>query len=193
MALQKIEKAIEQSSSGTMAKIREADKNWGAVKANQALDKKLAKSELDAAGEHSGLNIGNKIRQNVKTLLNSNEAKYLSAETKADLEKIVRGTFTSNTVRAISKVFGAGGGLGMLAGGAAGYSEGGVAGALAAGLAGRGLGKLDATLTGQRASRAAQNIRLRSPLGQQNPLILPPMANPLLSASIAGLLARPQQ
>jgi hypothetical protein len=193
VALQKIEKAIEQNSSGTMAKIREADKNWAAMRANEALDKRTARAELDAAGEHSGFNVGNKIRQQVKNLLNSSEAKYLPAETKADLEKVVRGTWTSNGVRAISKVFGAGGGLGMLAGGAAGYNEAGVPGAIAAGLAGRGLGKLDAVLTAQRASRAAQNIRLRSPLGQQNPLILPPMANPLLSASVSGLLARPQQ
>jgi hypothetical protein len=193
MALQKIERAIEQNSAGTMAKIREADKNWGTAKANQALDKKVARAELDAAGEHSGFNVGNKIRQQVKNLLNSSEAKYLSAETKADLEKVVRGTWTSNGVRAVSKLFGAGGGLGMLAGGAAGYNEAGVPGAIAAGLAGRGLGKLDAVLTAQRASRAAQNIRLRSPLGQQNPLIMPPMGNPLLSGSVAGLLARPQQ
>ena len=193
VALGKIENAIEQNSPGTMAKIREADKNWGAMRANEALDKKIARAELNAAGEHSGFNVGNKIRQQVKNLLNSSEAKYLSAETKADLEKVVRGTWTSNGVRAVSKLFGAGGGLGMLAGGAAGYHEGGIGGAVAAGLAGRGLGRLDAALTAGRATRAAQNIRLRSPLGQQNPLVLPPMSNPLLSASVSALLARPQQ
>lgn len=193
IALGKIEKAIEQNSPGTMAKIRDADKNYGAAKAVEALDKRLAKADLQAAGEHSGFNVGNKIRQQATNLLNSAEAKFLSAETKADLEKIVRGTATSNTVRMVSKLFGAGGGLGMLAGGAAGYNEAGIPGAIAAGLAGRGLGKLDAVLTAQRASRAAQNIRLRSPLGQQNPLLLPPMSNPLLNAGVAGLLARPQQ
>lgn len=193
IALQKIEKAIEQNSPGTMAKIREADKNYGAAKANEALDKKLARAELDAAGEHSGFNVGNKIRQQVKSLLNSADAKYLSAETKAELEKVVRGTWTSNSVRAVSKLFGAGGGLGMLAGGAAGYSEGGLPGAIAAGLAGRGLGRFDATLTSLRAAKAGQAIRRASPLGQQNPLVLSQQPNPLLSGGLSALLARPQQ
>lgn len=191
VALNKIEQAIEQNSPGTMAKIKEADKNYSAAKAVEALDKRTAKAELNAAGEHSGFNVGNKIRQQVKNLLNSSEAKYLSAETKADLEKVVRGTWTSNGVRAVSKLFGAGGGLGMVVGGAAGYEQGGIPGAIAAGVAGRGLGRLDAFLTAQRASKAAQNIRLRSPLGQQNPLVLPPKTSVALSALLPALLARP--
>lgn len=193
VALNKIEQSIEQNSPGTMAKIREADKNYSAAKAVEALDKRTAKAELNAAGEHSGFNVGNKIRQQVKNLLNSSEAKYLSAETKADLEKVVRGTWTSNGVRAVSKLFGAGGGLGMVVGGAAGYEQGGIPGAIAAGVAGRGLGRLDAALTAGRASRAAQNIRLRSPLGQQTPLVLPPRTSTALSALLPALLARPHQ
>lgn len=193
VALGKIEKAIEQNSPGTMKAIREADKNYAATKAAEALDKRVAKAELQAAGEHSGQNIGNKIRQQVTGFLNSGEAKYLDAATKADLEKIVRGTASQNILRQVANLLGGGGGLGMLAGGAAGYQAGGVPGALAGAALGRAAKFANNRSVLNQAERVGQNIRLRSPLGQQNPLALPPMTNPLLSASIAGLLARPRE
>lgn len=193
LTLQKIEKVIEHNSPGTMAKIKEADKNYAAVKASEALDKRVAKAELQASGEHSGMNLGNKIRQQVTSFLNSSEAKYLDAATKADLEKIVKGTASQNLLRQVGNLLGGGGGLGMLAGGYAGYEAGGFPGALAGAALGRGakMGFNRSVLN--QADRATQNIRLRSPLGQQNPLLMPPMASPLLSAAVAGLLARPQQ
>lgn len=193
VALGKIEKAIEQNSPGTMAKIREADKNYAAVKANEALDKRVAKADLQAAGENSGMNVGNKIRQQVTSFLSSSEAKYLDAATKADLEKIVRGTPTQNGMRLIANLFGGGGGLGMLAGGTAGYQAGGWPGAVAGAATGRAFKFANNRSVLNQAEQAAQNIRMRSPLGQQNPLVLPPMQSPLLSGGIAGLLARPQQ
>jgi hypothetical protein len=173
-----------------MKSIREADKNYGAGKAVDALDKKLARADLRAAGADSGMNVGNKIRQKVADLLLSNEAKNLSAETKADLEKIVRGTWTQNGMRHVANLLGGGGGLGMLASGAVGYHEGGVGGAIAAGAAGRGFKMLNNRSVMKQAELAAQNIRLRSPLGQKGgPLLLPQMTNPLLSGSRPALLA----
>jgi hypothetical protein len=193
VALQKIEKAIEQNSPGTMAKIREADKNYTAVKANEALDKRVAKADLQAAGENSGMNVGNKIRQQVTSFLSSSEAKYLDAATKADLEKIVRGTPTQNGMRMVANLFGGGGGLGMLAGGTAGYQAGGWPGAVAGAATGRAFKFANNRSVLNQAERAAEAIRRRSPLGQQNPLVLPPMPNPLLSGGLSALLARPQQ
>lgn len=191
VALNKIEQAIEQNSPGTMRAIREADKNYSAAKAVESLDKRLAKAELQAAGEHSGQNVGNKIRQQVTSFLNSSEAKYLSAETKADLEKIVRGTASQNIMRQVANLLGGGGGLGMLAGGTAGYQAGGWPGAMAGAALGRGAKILNNRSVTKQAEQVARNIRLRSPIGQQNPLVLPAMTNPLLSASIPALLARP--
>ncbi len=193
VALNKIERAIEQASGGTMKAIKEADKNYSAAKAAEALDKRVAKAELRAAGENSGANVGNKIRQNLTTYLGSNEARYLSAETKADLEKIVRGTLGQNTMRAAANLLGGGGGLGMLAGGAAGYQAGGWPAAIAGAAAGRGFKMANNRSVTKQAERAAEAIRRRSPLGLQSPPILPQQTNPLLSAAIAGLLARPQQ
>lgn len=189
VALGKLETAIEQNSPGTMKAIREADKNYGAGKAVDALDKKLARADLRAAGADSGMNVGNKIRQKVADLLLSNEAKYLPAETKADLEKIVRGTWTQNGMRHVANLLGGGGGLGMLVSGSAGYEAGGVPGAIAAGLTGRGFKMANNRSVMKQAELAAQNIRLRSPLGQKNPLLMPAMSNPLLSGALPALLA----
>jgi hypothetical protein len=193
VALQKIEKAIEQNSPGTMKSIREADKNYAAVKANEALDKRVAKADLQAAGENSGMNVGNKIRQQVTSFLSSSEAKYLDAATKADLEKIVRGTWTQNGMRAVANLLGGGGGLGMMVGGTAGYQAGGWPGAAAGAAAGRGFKMANNRSVTRQAEQAAEAIRRRSPLGQQNPLALPPMANPLLGGLLPAILARPKQ
>jgi hypothetical protein len=187
VALPKIEQAIEQASPGTMANIQEADKNWASMKAGESLDKKIARADLRAAATDSGMNTGNKIRQNVATLLASNEAKFLAADTKAELEKIVRGTATQNVLRHVGNLLGAGGGLGMLAGGAAGYEAGGVPGALT----GAALGRL-ARIVGNRsvvaqAERAGQNIRLRSPLAQQNPPVIPPMTGALRASALSAV------
>ena len=193
VALNKIEQAIETNSPGTMKAIKEADKNYAAAKAVEALDKRVAKAELRAAGENSGMNVGNKIRQNITTYLSSNEAKYLSPETRADLEKIVRGTASQNTMRALANLLGGGGGLGMLAGGAAGYQAGGAGGAIAGAAAGRAFKSLNNRSVLKQAEQVGQNIRMRSPLGQQSPLALPAMTNPLLGGLLPALLARPKQ
>jgi hypothetical protein len=193
VALNKIEKEIEQNSPGTMQSIKEADKNWGAMKANEALDKKIARADLRAAGADSGMNVGNKIRQKVADLLLSNEAKYLPAETKSDLEKIVRGTWTQNGMRHVANLLGGGGGLGMLAGAGAGYEAGGLPGAIAAGAAGRGFKIANNISVSRQAQRVAESIRRRSPLGQQTPALMPPKTNAALSALLPTLLASPKQ
>jgi hypothetical protein len=193
IALDKIDKAIETAAPGTMKKLKELDQNWAAVKANEALDKRFARAELRAAGENSGMNVGNKIRQQVTNYLLSNEAKYLSKETRADLEKIVRGTAGQNLVRQVSNLLGGGGGLGMLAGGYAGYEAGGLPGAIAAGAAGRGLKFVNNRSVIKQAEQAAEALRRRSPMGQTVPTIQAPQTNVALAALLPALLARPQQ
>jgi hypothetical protein len=192
VALSKIEKAIEQQSPGTMASLVEADKNWAAMKAGEALDKRLARADLRAAGEHSGTNIGNKIRQQVTNYLLSNEARFLPAQTKADLEKVVKGTATQNVVRAAANLLGGGGGLGMLAGGTAGYEAGGVPGAIAGVVAGRSMKYVNNRAVINQAERAAQNIRRSSPLGQSMPMIAPPKTSLLLAGGRPMIFARPR-
>ena len=192
IALPQIDAAIERLSPGTMNELRMADKNYAAFKASEALDKRVATADLRASGEHSGMNVGNKIRQQVTNYLLSNEAKYLSAETKAELEKVVRGTASQNVIRHVANLLGGGGGLGMLAGGTAGYEAGGVPGALAGAAAGRAFKMINNRSVTAQAQRVAEGIRRRSPLGQSMPLSLPAQSNPLLSGLSAALLARPK-
>ncbi|HXP66425.1 MAG TPA: hypothetical protein VN815_13190 [Steroidobacteraceae bacterium] len=157
------------------------------------MDKKIARADLRAAGADSGMNVGNKIRQKVADLLLSNEARYLPAETKAELEKIVRGTWTQNGMRHVANLLGGGGGLGMLTGASAGYEAGGVPGAIAAGLAGRGFKIANNISVSRQAQRVAESIRRRSPLGQSAPALMPPKTSVALGALLPALLARQQQ
>lgn len=193
IALPKIEAAIDRLSPGTMNDLKQADKNYGAFKASEALDKKVASADLRASAVDSGMNVGNKIRQKVASLLESSEARYLSAETKADLEQIVRGTWTQNGMRHVANLLGGGGGLGMLASGTAGYEAGGIPGALAGAVTGRGFKIANNISVTRQAQRVAEGIRRRSPLGQQTPLMLPPKTSTALAALWPALLARPQQ
>ena len=193
VALDKIEKQIEQASPGTMQKLQEADKNWGAAKANEALDKKLALADLQASSTDSGMNAGNKIRQKAVQLLSGAEAKYLPAEAKADLEKIARGTATQNIIRKIDRLLGGGGGLGMMVGGAAsGYASDGPEGALMGMAAAHGLRTAFNRSVMRQAEQAAANMRRRSPLGMSMPLSLPGPTNPALAGLLPPYLARPK-
>jgi hypothetical protein len=191
IALPKIEAAIEAASPGTMKTLKEADKNWASMKAAEALDKRMARADLRAAGEHSGANVGNKVRQQVTSYLLSNEARYLPDATKKELEKIVRGTASQNTVRFVANLLGGGGGLGMLAGGTAGYEAGGIPGALAGAVAGKTLKHINNRSVVNQAQRVQQGILARSPLGQQIGSIMPPLkqVNPLQIGLLSGLMS----
>ena len=141
-----------------MANISETDKPQAAREPSPAPDTNLLPHNLPAPPHHSGMNVGNKIRQNVTNLLLSSEAKYLSAETKADLEKIVRGTAGQNLVRHVANLLGGGGGLGMLAGGTAGYEAGGLPGAFAGAAAGRAAKMFNNRAVVKQAEKAAEAV-----------------------------------
>lgn len=195
VALGKVERAIEQASPGTMRQLREADKNWAVVRANEALDKKFARAELRAAGENSGLNMGNKIRQKVADYLVSNEAKYLSAEQRATLEKVVKGTASQNIVRWASNLMGGGGGLGSTVLGLGGVAAGTYTGNPELAflpVGGVGARLLSNRLTSGQVAKAAAQLRGGSPYGQSLALPAPATSNPLLTGLLSGLLAAPR-
>ena len=195
MALAKIEKAIEQASPGTMRQIKEADKNWAVVKANEALDKKMARADLRAAGEHSGLNLGNRIRQNVTNYLVSNEARYLSKEQREALEKVVKGTASQNVIRWASNLMGGGGGIGSTVLGLGGVAAGTYTGNPELAflpVAGVGARVLSNRMTAGQAAKSAASLRSASPYGQSLGLAAPATSNPMISGLLAGLLAAPR-
>lgn len=195
VALNKIEQAIEQNSPGTMADLRQADKNYAGFKASESLDKRVIKAEDSAAGANSGLNFGNRVRQKVEQYLNGNEAKYLSAENKDALQQFVKGTVTQNTTRLVSNLLGGGGGIGATALGLAGA---GVAGEYsghpelaAIPLAGLGTRMAYNRMMANAAKNVGAGIRSRSPLGMQmagGAPALPQTTSPQLQALISALL-----
>ena len=191
VALPKIEAAIERLSPGTMADLKTADKNYAAFKANEALDKRFARAELRAAGEHSGLNLGNRIRQQVTNYLTSNESKFLSKENRAALEGVVKGTPTQNGLRLLSNLMGGGGGLGSTLLGIGSAATGQATGHPELSLlplGGFGTRMLANRSVSRQAARAAAQIRANSPLGQTRLAALPPPVRANIPASLLPAL-----
>jgi len=173
----------------------EARQNWGAAKRSERVQTLAANAEINAASANSGGNIQNATKQAFKPLLRNNAAKAVgyNVDELAALNNIVRGTWTGSAARAAGNLLGGGGGLGMLAGGAAGYSQGGVPGAIAVGLAGRGLKRIGDRSTLNAVAKLDKMLRARSPeavkMAAQNPQIaqlLPPAAVKRLQIAIAS-------
>jgi len=190
-----LDRAIEARSPGIMAELKRADSDYSTGLTAKALDKREAKAALKASGEHSGLNYGNKLIQNVHgMLLNNKESRGLTDLERTTLEGIGKGP-VFNSVRAAGNVLGGGGGLGALTAGAigahyAGHDEG--AGAPILGL---GLRLLGNRMVGNRAAQASAQIRGRSPFAQS--LGIPAPAAPktggkaaFLRAALAALYAK---
>src|SRR5665213_237061 len=169
--------------------LEDARTNWAAYKKSSQVQNLAGNAELNAASSHSGANIQNATKQAFKPLLKNVAAKVASwtDDEKSALNNIVRGTWTGHAARAVGNVLGGGGGLGMLASGAAGYEAGGVPGALAGALTGRAL-----KMIGNASTRAAVNkldflIRTRSPIAVKLAAQNPQLAPSLPAKSIQGL------
>lgn len=187
----------EDLLSGNAAKassiLGEARQNWGAAKRSEMVQNLANNAEINAASANSGANIGNATRQAFKPIAKNNFAKAVgyNDEERAALDKIIRGTWTGAATRVAGNILGGGGGLGMLAGGAAGYESGGIPGALAAGATGIALKKISNKSTLNAVANLDRMLRSRSPeaikLAAQNPQIaqlLPPKGAQLLRAMI---------
>ncbi len=153
--------------------LKEGRGNYGAAMRSEKVAGVLDKAELNAAVANSGQNLGNSIRQGVKSIVaKPKEAAGFSPEELAALEGVARGSFLTNAARFAGNLMGGGGGLGAAVtggmAGTAGFMAGGPLGAAAAGAAipatGYGLKKLSTALTERALSKADDLIRTRSPL-----------------------------
>jgi len=147
--------------------LREARGNYAAAKLGESLDTRIARAERMAEGEHSGLNLGNKLRQQVRQFLEGNESRGLNDTERSALENFISGTPTQNTMRFVGNLLGGGGGLGSVASAAVGGMAGGVPGAIAGPVTGFGLRVLGNSLTARQADQLSQLLRSRSPLARQ--------------------------
>lgn len=171
-----------------------------------ALQRLAGAGQLNADTSHSGLNVGNNIRQKLKTLIDpgvddqtANVQGY-SPDNAQSLNNIVRGTVPQNAVRYAGKLMGGGGGLGgMVAGDVTGHALGLPPGAgemIGLG-AGRGLNALDNAMTKGKVKALQQAIIAGSPYGQAAaPAAAPALAAPagrLAAAMAASGLTNAQQ
>lgn len=163
-----------QQAAGRL--LEDANANFAAGKRSDLVQGIDRASDLRSAAANSGKNIGNTIRQRVASaLLKQRDTAGFSDAEKDLLEGIVRGSRSANVTRDVGNLLGGGGGLGMLATGAA----GGGTGALIGGPAGAAIGSALGTGTGfavkglsnritQRALNSADEaLRMRSPLFRQ--------------------------
>jgi hypothetical protein len=140
--------------------------NWSAKRGAETIEEAVAKAERQAGSAHSGANIDNAIRQQIKIIRNNpKKSRGYSAEELAQMDAIIEGTTAGNLLRTGGNLLGGGGGLGaaLTAGG----------GALAAGplgaalpLVGYGLKQAGGISTRRQVDQLLEMIRRRSPAAE---------------------------
>jgi hypothetical protein len=182
--------------------LKDAIGNYAAARRGNAITGELDKAitgigeraELNAAAANSGANVGNSIRQGVKSFLKSETAtRGFTEEELAQALRVSEGTNAMNATRKAANVVGGGGGLGRLVttslgaggGAAAGSAIGNpVAGAMIGGAAGYIPGEIlkaaENALTKRELQKFLDAVLKRSP-GYQN---LPPMPTDPVSRKV---------
>jgi hypothetical protein len=141
--------------------------NYAGAKLADALDKRVAKAEMQTAAANSGMNLQNQLRQKVNQFLESKDARGLSDPDRKRMQDFVKGTVTQNVMRGAGNVLGGGGGLGtMLTGAGGALASGSPLGALLPAV-GFGLKALSNALTARQAERLSEVLRSNTPLGKQ--------------------------
>lgn len=151
---------LEKASST----LETARANYSAAMHAETIDKKAIAAELRAAAANSGMNVANTVRQRMADILiNPKQQRGFTKDQLAQMETIVRGTKTQNTVRYAGNLLGGGGGLwaGLLGGGA-GYATGGIGVFLPA--VGYALKELSNKMTLAQAAKLSESIRSSAPL-----------------------------
>lgn len=166
--------------------INDARGNYAAAKRSEDLSGAITQAEIDAAAANSGLNLDNRTRQLLNSILkNDKRTRGYSKEELAVLERAVRGDFGANLARYVGNLFGGGGGLGSamtsMFGSGAGYLLGGMPGAVAGAGAPAAIGmtarKIGAGITQRAAKDLDEMLRMRSPLYEQNKQNAPVLEN----------------
>lgn len=170
--------------------LKDATGNYAAAKRSEQLTEAVDAADLNAAAANSGQNIGNATRQRIKSIINSDKksAGY-SPEELAQMERVVRGTNSGNTMRFIGNLLGGGGGLGSVVSAAAGAM---VAPPLAAlPVVGYGMKKLGDASVSRQIRILDEMVRGRSPLANSLPKGQGSNAN--RAAIVRAMMALPDQ
>lgn len=147
--------------------MQEGRANYSRAMLAKALNERTAIAELQAGGEHSGLNLQNKLRQNARQFLQSNKSRNLTEAERAEIVKFASGGEPLEKVnRWIANLLGGGGGLGSVAASTAGGLALGLPG-IAAPVAGFAMNRLGVSLAARDAERLSELIRSNSPLARR--------------------------
>lgn len=165
--------AVAGSPAVAASELKLGNANFAAGKRSNLVTGIDRAADLGASAANSGANIGNSVRQQVKSaLLNPKKTSGFSDEEVAALEQIVKGTTAQNATRYVGNLLGGGGGLGQMlttavgagAGGAAGGGVGAMVGAAAPVAIGSSSKAISNALTRRSLNNADEMIRMRSPL-----------------------------
>lgn len=192
--------APEQIQSMAAQALKEARGNAAAGFRSDRLTGVADAAELRAAAANSGQNLGNSLRGRLASLLlSAKQSRGFSPEELKAIEQVVDGTATTNTLRRVGNMLGAGGGLGQTlmtivggaAGGAAGGGAGAAVGAAAPVVVGTAARQAGNKLTQRQLANVDKMVRMRSPLYEKLLADAPYEANPrmLESEFIRALLA----
>jgi len=144
--------------------LQEARGNWSAASHIDDIDTRLTRAERQAAKAGTGSNIDNAIRQKISAVLDvTGRTRGYTPEEIAQMERVVRGTPTSNLMRVLGK-FGVSGGLSLLLHAGAAIPSGGATIPIA--VAGTIARKIGEKVTQNNAAKISEMIGNRSPLGQ---------------------------
>lgn len=154
--------------------LQDARGNYAAAKRSDTINGVQDAAELSAAAANSGQNLGNSIRQRVKSVLLSPKKSAGFSDDEIDqLRSVVEGSTAANASRYVGNLLGGGGGLGGMLTGVAGAGIGASTGSpllAAAGatvpLIGHASKEISRILTERALSQADKATRLRSPLAQ---------------------------
>jgi hypothetical protein len=173
--------------------------NFAAGFRSKAVSDAVDKSLEQAAGQHSGLNFENIIRQNIRQAKAKDEFVGFNRAEEAGADRLIAGTAKANQLREFGNMLGGGGGLGRMAamggGGAGGgalasYYYGGdpwlgAAGGLAMGLTGRGIRTYGNYKARTGAEEFASQLRQRSPEYASRVAVAPTVVGPGLPGPIS--------
>lgn len=125
------------NSEDALNKLSEARGYWSKFRKSELIDEKIVKAEDRSASTHSGGNINNATRQNLRQILDNKKTRnQFSKEEQGAIRSAVRGTVPQNILRGVGKF------AHSIGGATLGSTVGSVAGSLLDGTVGAGIGAI---------------------------------------------------
>jgi hypothetical protein len=155
MLLGEFDDFIDNVAGQYGTELRDANKLWGRFRKAEAIDTALEEGAKAASGVENGVRIEFR-----KLLKNESFKRGLTADEIDAMEQVVKGSFTANTLKRLSRLsYGSGQQSGFL-GGAIGSSAGAALGSAVGGVTGGGIGAVMAPAVGYAAQRGAEKVTL---------------------------------